>query len=122
VLVHDSKEKHQKAGRQDIRSHKDWVSEEFKRIQIVGFQDPESYYFSICFVRRREAVDRNFLQDDNYDDEIKHSTPNTKEVDVEILTLSKALMMHPSWIMFTGISDEHAAENIEPSVDSSIGV
>jgi hypothetical protein len=61
-------------------------------------------------------------QDDNCDDEIKHLTPNTKEADVENVDAFESTNYASELDHVRGISIEHAAENIEPSVDKSIGV
>jgi hypothetical protein len=54
--------------------------------------------------------------------EIKHLTPNTKGVDVENVDAFDSTNDASELDTVPGISDEHAAENIEPSVDSCIGV
>jgi hypothetical protein len=91
-------------------------------MQIVGFQDPESYISRDVLFKGEKQSTEICEQDVNCDDEFKHLAPNTKEVDVENNDAFESTNDASELDNVPGISNEYGAENIEPSVDKSIGV
>jgi hypothetical protein len=101
---------------------------------MIGYPKNTNRYKLWDFKTQKVVVSRHVLfneekqsteiceQDDNCDEEIKHLTPNTKEVDVENVDAFESTNDASELDNVPGISNEHAAENIEPSVDKSIGV
>jgi hypothetical protein len=95
----------------NTKGYKLW---DFKTQKVIISRD-------VLFKEEKQSTE-SCEQDDNCDDEIMHLTPSTKEIDVENVDAFESTNDASELDDVPGISNEHAAENIERFVDKSIGV